>query len=141
MDTASPTNRASPAERLGSERNIWMATTRPDGRPHLAPVWFVHVDDRLWVGTGADSVRTRNLRNDPRASASLQDGDRPLVAECTVRIHERDRPTGVVAAFAKKYGWDVTIETDEDVGVVVLLELVPRRWLFGVSLPVIADQG
>lgn len=135
------TDYPSPAERLGSERNIWMATTRPDGRPHLAPVWFVHVDDRLWVGTGAGSVRTRNLRNDPRASVSLQDGDRPLVAECTVQIHERDRPPEVVAAFAEKYDWDVTIETDEDVGEVVLLELVPRRWLFDAPLPVIADQG
>ncbi|MGY6499982.1 MAG: pyridoxamine 5'-phosphate oxidase family protein [Acidimicrobiales bacterium] len=131
---------ASPTERLHSERNVWVATTRPSGRPHLAPVWFVYVDDRLWVGTGADAVRTRNVRHHPQASVALEDGDHPVVAECTVRIHERERPADVVAAFSEKYGWDVTIDVDDDVGEVVLLELVPRRWLFDASLAVVADQ-
>ncbi len=125
-----------PVQRLDVERNLWVATTRPDGRPHLAPVWFVYVSDRFWIGTGRRSVRTRNVRVDPRASVALEDGDRPVTAECAVLIHEHDRPSGVVTAFLDKYGWDVTVEIDDDIGEVVLLELVPRRWLFDVDLPV-----
>jgi hypothetical protein len=26
-------------ERLNRSRNYWIATARPDGRPHVAPVW------------------------------------------------------------------------------------------------------
>ena len=28
------------AQRLATEPILWLATTRPDGRPHLVPVWF-----------------------------------------------------------------------------------------------------
>lgn len=124
-------------ERLRDERNIWMATVRPDGRTHLAPVWFVYVDERIWIGTGIDSVRVRNLRVNPAASACLEDGDAPVVAEGTVAIHERLRPEPVVEAFRTKYAWDIDIDVDDDIGTVVLLELRPNRWLYGADLPTV----
>ncbi|MGZ4724610.1 MAG: pyridoxamine 5'-phosphate oxidase family protein, partial [Ilumatobacteraceae bacterium] len=102
-------------ERLHEARNVWLATVRPDGRPHVAPVWFVYVEDRIWIGTGLTSVRVRNLRNNPAASACLEQGDEPLVAEGTVVIHESARPATVVDAFRGKYDWDITIEIDNDV--------------------------
>jgi hypothetical protein len=100
-------------------------------------VWFVYVDDRLWIGTGRSSVRVRNIRANPRAATSLEDGNAPLVAEGTVVVHETDRPPAVVDAFREKYGWDITVEVDEDVGEVVLLELRPHRWLLNAGLPTI----
>lgn len=115
-----------------------MATTRPDGRPHLAPLWFVYVDDRIWIGTGDGSVRVANLRSNDQAALSLEDGDTPIAAEGTIAIHEQDRPEAVVAAFAEKYGWDITAATDDDLaGRVVLLEFRPQRWLFGIDLPTV----
>ncbi len=124
-------------QRLRDERNIWVATVRPDGRTHLAPVWFVYVDERIWIGTGIDSVRVRNLRTNPAASACLEDGDAPIVAEGTVVVHERLRPDRVVDAFRAKYAWDITIDVDDDIGTVVLLELRPHRWLYGADLPTV----
>lgn len=128
------------AERLHNERNVWMATVRPDGRPHLAPVWFVYVDDRLWIGTGAGSVRARNLIANPAATVSLESGDAPLVAEGVVVVHPSERPAAVVEVFAGKYSWDITVADDPDLGRVALLEFRPRRWLFGAALPVVADD-
>ena len=91
--------------RLDTDANLGLATTRPDGRPHLAPVWFVAVDGDLWVGTGADSVKVRNLTADARAPVALEDGDDPVVAEVTVELVARPFPPPVVGAFAAKYGW------------------------------------
>ncbi|MEM9200252.1 MAG: pyridoxamine 5'-phosphate oxidase family protein [Actinomycetota bacterium] len=136
---ASSTEPHTPTTRLDVERNVWMATTRPDGRPHLAPVWFVYVDNRIWIGTGAGSVRVANLTADPRAAVSLEDGNTPIVAEGTVTIHVDLRPAAVVAAFAEKYDWDIRIADDEDVGRVVLLELRPTKWLF-VDLATVAAE-
>ena len=124
-------------ERLHEARNVWLATVRSDGRPHVAPVWFVYVEDRIWIGTGLTSVRVRNLRSNPAASACLEQGDEPLVAEGTVLIHESARPATVVHAFRTKYDWDITIEIDNDVGQVTLLEFRPHRWLFGLTLPTV----
>src|SRR3954447_22201573 len=54
-----------------------VATTRPDGSPHVVPVWFV-VDGRDLVFTCAgDSVKARNLRHDPRVAISADDDDVP----------------------------------------------------------------
>jgi hypothetical protein len=57
------------------------------------------------------------------------------VAEGTVLIHETARPAAVVDAFRTKYGWDITIDIDKDVGRVTLLEFRPHRWLYGLTLP------
>jgi PPOX class probable F420-dependent enzyme len=122
-------------ERLVESRNVWLVTVRPDGRPHVAPVWFVYVESRIWIATGRASAKVRNLRSNPAASACLEEGDAPVVAEGTVLIHEAERPVTVVAAFRAKYGWDVSIEVDDDVGQVTLLEFRPHRWLFGPDLP------
>ncbi len=117
--------------RLATEQNVWMATVRPDGRPHLVPVWFVFVRGSFWVGTGARSVKVANVRAQGRATVALEDGDRPVVAECSVREVPRPVPGDVVAAFRDKYSWDVDAEVDEDMGEVVVLELAPGRWVFG----------
>jgi hypothetical protein len=124
-------------ERLATSRNVWLATVRDDGRPHVAPVWFVYVGDRIWIGTGLSSVRVRNLRGNPAATVALEDGDAPVVAEGTVTLHDVERPGPVVEAFLAKYDWDVTVDVDDDIGELTLLEFQPHRWLFGLSLPTV----
>lgn len=116
--------------RLRTERNIWLATVRPDGRPQVTPVWFVHVRDRFWIGTGRDAVKTRNITTNPQVSLALEDGNHPTVAEGLAVVHETARPHDVVQAFEEKYRWDITIPEDVDVGTVVLLEVAVNRWLF-----------
>ena len=120
-----------PDERLDQEGNIWLATTRPDGRPHLTPIWFVYVRNRFWIGTGRDNVKTRNVASNPAVSVALEDGDDPVVAEGTVTIHHEARPDDVVDAFQAKYDWDITVSPDSDIGIVTLWEITPTKWLFG----------
>ncbi|MEO5875750.1 MAG: PPOX class F420-dependent oxidoreductase [Streptosporangiaceae bacterium] len=45
-----------------------LATVRPDGRPHLAPVWFVLDGDDVVFNTGRTSVKGRNLAHENRVS-------------------------------------------------------------------------
>lgn len=44
------------------------ASVRPDGRPHVAPVWFVLDDGDIVFNTWHTSVKARNLATDSRAS-------------------------------------------------------------------------
>ncbi len=117
--------------RLATERNVWLVTVRPDGRPHVTAVWFVFVDGRFWIGTGADSVKVRNIDRRPVVSVALEDGDRPVSAEGRAVVHHERRPTAVVEAFMSKFGWDITRPDDADVGTIVLLEVSVDRWLSG----------
>ncbi|MFP4235765.1 MAG: PPOX class F420-dependent oxidoreductase [Nitriliruptoraceae bacterium] len=50
-----------------------LATTRADGRPHVAPIWFLPDGDDLVFTTWHASVKGRNLARDPRAAISVDD--------------------------------------------------------------------
>ncbi|MCS7055676.1 MAG: pyridoxamine 5'-phosphate oxidase family protein [Thermoflexales bacterium] len=113
-----------PEDRLFAARNIWLATVRPDGRPHLVPVWFVWVRERFYVCTAGQSVKAKNLIANPRASAALEDGDRPVIAEGRATILTQPYPDDVAAEFKRKYGWDIATDDGYD----VLIEIVPERW-------------
>jgi PPOX class probable F420-dependent enzyme len=116
-------------DRLVRERNAWMCTLRPDGSPHVTPVWFVYQHGSWWIGTDARSVKVRNVTADPRVSVVLEDGDAPVVAEGRAILHHHDFRPDVVAGFAAKYhGWDVTRPYSPR-SARVLFEVPVERWL------------
>ncbi|KAA6223427.1 pyridoxamine 5'-phosphate oxidase [Streptomyces albofaciens JCM 4342] len=127
-------------ERLDTERITWLCTLRPDGSPHVTPVWFVFVRDTWWIGADGGSVKARNAAHDPRVSLALEGGEAPVVAEGRARIWrapaEDGAPSGsapafppdVVAAFLAKYDWDVTVALRPAPGR-VLFEVPVDRWL------------
>lgn len=54
-----------------------LATVRKDGRPHVAPVWFVLDGDVIVFMTGGTTVKGRNLRRTGAASATVDDQTPP----------------------------------------------------------------
>ena len=62
-----------------------LATVRADGRPHIAPIWYVLAEaDNAWgfdlvFNTGAETVKGRTIRRDPRVMLSVDD-ERPPFA-------------------------------------------------------------
>lgn len=120
--------------RLATERNVWLTTVRPDGRPHLVPIWFVFVRERFWIATGAASVKVRNLMANPAVCVSLEGGNEPVVAEGVAHLHPSPFPDDVVESFMTKFSWDITTDHDPDVGVVALCEISVTRWLYGAAV-------
>ncbi|HTJ69157.1 MAG TPA: PPOX class F420-dependent oxidoreductase [Actinospica sp.] len=53
-----------------------LSTVRADGRPHIAPIWFLLDGDDLVFTTAIGTVKGRNLARDGRASLCVDD-DRP----------------------------------------------------------------
>ncbi|MEV5887149.1 pyridoxamine 5'-phosphate oxidase family protein [Streptomyces sp. NPDC052020] len=114
--------------RLAEEKNVWLCTVRPDGSAHITPVWFVYQSSRWWIGTDHGSVKARNIRTEARVSLALEDGRFPVVAEGDATLIPDRFPREVVAAFERKYGWDVSAPTSPG-NKRVLLEVRVRRWL------------
>lgn len=115
-------------DRLARERNAWLCTVRPDGSPHVTPVWFVFLRDRWWIGVDGVSVKVRNLERFSRVSLALEDGMSPVVAEGEAVLRRGLFPEEIKEAFAAKYEWDVSAPRTPD-GERVLLEVSVRRWL------------
>jgi PPOX class probable F420-dependent enzyme len=55
-----------------------LAVVRPDGSPHVTPVWFVVDGDDLVFTTAERSVKGRALRRDPRVSIAVDDETPPF---------------------------------------------------------------
>ncbi len=68
-------------ETLAGERNYWLATTRPDGRPHARPVWGVWVDGTLHCGGGERTRWVRNLAENPAVTIHTEDAEEVVVVE------------------------------------------------------------
>ncbi|MCK5921746.1 MAG: pyridoxamine 5'-phosphate oxidase family protein, partial [Methylococcales bacterium] len=57
--------------RLGRETEIWLATVREDERPHLVPVWFIWLDEKLYISTATLSQKWVNLLTNQHVALSL----------------------------------------------------------------------
>ena len=77
---------------LERPRTAKLATTRKDGRPHVAPIWIALDDEGAIIfTTGATSLKGRSIRRDPRISMCVDD-DRPpfsfVILEGTAEVTE-----------------------------------------------------
>ena len=63
--------------RLAAPHIATLVTLRPNGRPHVAPVWFERREDRALVMTSRSSAKIRNLRANPAVTLSISTGGRP----------------------------------------------------------------
>ena len=54
-----------------------LATVRADGRPHVAPIWFVLDGDDILFNTADTSVKAKNLQRDNRVAISVDDQEPP----------------------------------------------------------------
>ena len=62
---------------LERPRTAKLATTRKDGRPHIAPIWIDLDDDgSIIFTTSTTSIKGRSIKRDPRISMCVDD-DRP----------------------------------------------------------------
>jgi general stress protein 26 len=62
-----------------------IATVRSDGGPHVAPRWFVWLDDAVWVATRTDDTTWEHALRDPRVSVLIDHG-REWIELAGVRI-------------------------------------------------------
>jgi len=70
-----------------------LATVREDGRPHVAPIWFVLDGEDLIFNTWHESVKGKNLVRDGRIALTVDEEVAPyafVMVEGTVEITEDD---------------------------------------------------
>jgi PPOX class probable F420-dependent enzyme len=76
---------------MAGTRTGKLAVTRADGRPHVAPIWFVLDGDDIVFNTNEATVKGKALRRDPRAAMTIDDQEPPfsfVIIEGTVTLSE-----------------------------------------------------
>ena len=94
-------------DRLTKSKQYWIATTRPDGAPHVMIVWGLWLDGAFWFSTGRKSRKGRNLAANPRCVICTDDSEQAVILEGEVElVEDADTLKKVFAAYKKKYKFD-----------------------------------
>ena len=108
-DTPSPWSRALEQLEAGPDGTFWLATTRPDGRPHVAGIGALWVDGKIYFVTGAGTRKGRNLAENPNCAFSISLKGLDLVIEGSAGKVTDD---ATLRRLAKRYadqGWPATV--------------------------------
>ena len=108
-------------ERLERSHNYWICSTRPDGRPHSAPVWGVWQDGAVVFSTDPNSRKARNLVANPAVTIHLESGDEAIILEGNIETIKLN--SGIDDAYNKKY----KMRLSSFPGPVSLFSLKPKK--------------
>jgi PPOX class probable F420-dependent enzyme len=120
-----------------------LGSVMPDGSPHVVPLWFVWLEDAIFVSCSSSSRAFANVRRDPRVSLEFDRG-RSWTELAGVLVRGRAEPLGPddpsarrpLSAWFEKYRSELAGEGfaayAEQVPEPVLLRVRPERlarWL------------
>ena len=87
-------------DRLKQSRQFWIATTRPDRRPHVMVVWALWMNGALYFSTGKTSRKARNLAKNPNCTMCAENAAEAVILDGKVKS---ERDVEVIRAFIRLY--------------------------------------
>jgi uncharacterized pyridoxamine 5'-phosphate oxidase family protein len=88
----------------------FLATTRPDGRPHVAGVGALWDDGKVFFVSGAGTRKSRNLAENANCAVSMSLTGIDLVVEGTAAKVTDDPTLQRLAARYADQGWPATVK-------------------------------
>ena len=73
-------------ERLEGSRNYWIATTRPDGRPHVTAVWGIWWENAFYFGSGRLARKARNLAQNASCVVCTENAAEAVIVEGSAQL-------------------------------------------------------
>ena len=112
-DKSATTSWETARERLAKpapQQTSWLATVRPDGRPHLMPVIAFWIDGALYFVAGEGTRKAQNLADDERcviATGSTKLPSMDIVAEGRAEPLSDDADVRRIAERLNSNGWQL----------------------------------
>jgi pyridoxamine 5'-phosphate oxidase-like protein len=131
--------------RLVVATSYWLASVRPDGRPHVVPRWGVWLDGRFWYDGAPSTVHVQNLSTNPACSLHLESGTEAVIVEGESRPAQAPAESlgaRIAAAFVKYHdlGYRPGADAWAGEGGGGLRVLIPRRALAWFTFPTDATR-
>jgi general stress protein 26 len=111
---ATPTAWAEGRAALEQAEVYWLATVRPEGRPHVTPVLAVWLDGALYFSTGESERKAQNLVRNPHCVITtgcntLHEGLDLVVEGDAARVSDAATLGRLADSYAAKYDWHYTV--------------------------------
>ena len=95
-------------ERLTSAHTYFIATTRPDGRPHVMPVWGIWVEGVFYFSSGRKSRKARNLAANSMCVVSMElNGESVILEGIAEQTNNKTVRQQCDKAYSEKYHWEM----------------------------------
>jgi hypothetical protein len=127
--------------RMREAKNYWVASTRPDGRPHVAPTWAIWHENLLYFDGSPETRRMQNIAANPNIAVHLEDGVKAVIVEGVARsagVPSRELAVTLAGLYSAKYaedGYSPTPDTWEKGGLYVMEPTLAVAWTeFGVDM-------
>ena len=93
-------------ERFSKSHNYLLSTVRPDGAPHVMPVWGIWLRGAFYFSTAASSRKAKNLEQNPKCVVCNEQTDEAIILEGIARrMAEKEIPPDAFTAYQAKYEW------------------------------------
>jgi Pyridoxamine 5'-phosphate oxidase len=90
---------------------FWLATVRPNGAPHMMPLFAAWNGTSFFIASKDRARKSRNLEGEPRCVISTDTGDLHVIVE-GIAHHVRDEAAlqRAVSAFDAVYEWPTRVD-------------------------------
>ena len=90
-------------------RTFWLATTNPDGSPHVAGTGALWSDGKIYFVSGPKTRKSRNVDADPRCVLSITLRDIDLVVEGTAARVTDQATLDRLTRLYREEGWPAEV--------------------------------
>lgn len=98
-------------EDAGISPTHWLATVRPDGKPHVMPVWTVWVDGAFYFVADATTHQGKNLAPQASCVITVASSGLDLVVEGeATKVSDETRLQQIADAYAVQ-GWHPVVQS------------------------------
>jgi uncharacterized pyridoxamine 5'-phosphate oxidase family protein len=108
-DGASPTPWPEARNLLEQASIYWLATVRPEGRPHVTPLFAVWLTDAIYFCTGPTERKAHNLVDNPHCviitGCNVIEGHDLIIEGDAQKVTDEADLNAVAARYASKYNW------------------------------------
>ncbi|MEM8532809.1 MAG: pyridoxamine 5'-phosphate oxidase family protein [Chloroflexota bacterium] len=77
-------------EQINHSLHYWLSTTRSNGYPHVVPIAAIWYDDALYFSVSKQSVKGRNISNQPNVALHLESSTNVFILEGQTQLANDD---------------------------------------------------
>lgn len=121
---------------LREEHVVWLSSVRPDGRPHVVPIWFSWDGREILIASKPDAQKIRNLRANAKVMLAVGEAEDDFdVGLLEGHAELLDEPAAAVlpAAHLAKYRSQMAAiglsPAEFHATYSQVIRIVPTRWL------------
>jgi PPOX class probable F420-dependent enzyme len=107
-----------------------VATIRPDGTPHVTPVWLDYDGERILFNTATGRAKWQHMLRDPRVTIEVYSQDDPyeyVTVTGTVELEEGEAANDHIDKLSEKYTGNPRFQSHRPGERRVIVRVTPER--------------